>query len=172
MESLFPLESSRPELDHSLALAGALDPSDSHTDPKKAIPQTIVFYTFNLKSYFLKFVESIQLRICIWDIVESLPALKSQCCVQASPKLQYLLEDVLQSTVKSARLLFEHLRGYLTQLQGPIVNLKPTQDHPTPVLWWFLPSEVELVFEEERYLDCTKLLLGALVFIEEELHSL
>ena len=71
VESLFLLESSRPEFDQSLALAGALDHSDSHTDPKKEIPQTIVFYTFNLKSSFLKFVESIQLRICIWDIVES-----------------------------------------------------------------------------------------------------
>ena len=27
------------------------------------------------------------------------------------------------------------------------------------------------MFEEDKYLDCTKLLLGAPVFIEEELHS-
>jgi len=91
---------------------------------------------------------------------------------KASPKLQQLLEEVLQSTVKSVR--YYPPKGLSNPITGAgfANQLKEIQVHPTSVLWWFLPSEVELVFEEEIYLDCTKLLLGAPVFIEEELHSL
>ena len=92
-----------------------------------------------------QFVGSVQLRICILGLEISV-----LCPHKASPKLQYLLEDVLQSTVKSVR-YYLHLKGYLTQLQGP-VSVPPKSNTRTPHFGTLvvLPSEVELAFDKVK----------------------
>jgi len=146
--------------DQSLILclpsAGEVDPSDSLTDLREKYLRKLCLHC-QPEELLSKFVESIQLRICIWDIVES--HLGLEISVLCLPKLlqssSTYLEDVTAVHSKNCQVIVLTPEGLSNSITR--ADLKPTKrKHKNIPLQYFggslvvLPSESGLVFEEEK----------------------
>lgn len=93
---------------------------------------------------------------------------------KASPKLQFLLEEVTAVHSKNCQVIVLSPEGLSNSITR--ANLKPTKrKHKFIPLQFFGGSfllRLNWCLKCQNFLDCTKLLLGAHVFIGEELHSL
>ena len=163
---------SRPEFDPLPALAGEVDLSDSLTDQRQEYLRLLCLH-FQPESYCLHLLNQIQLRICILGLEISV-----LCLPKLLQSSSTYLEDVTEVHSKNCQVIVLTPEGLPNSITR--ANLKPAKrKHKIIPLLSFGGSvdgsfflSVNWCLKRKSYLDCTKLLLGDPVFIEEELHSL